>query len=99
LGQALRKSVRVKYAIRHVACDLKNQIPKLRAHKTGQRNSKQYASRSLQVRLPASPYCQRSNIETAQSPTLLWSSSTAQDIGGTARFPGTMKLVRVPDFK
>ena len=39
------------------------------------------------------------NIKTAQRLTVLESSSAAQDIGGTASFPGTMKLVRVPDFK
>jgi len=41
----------------------------------------------------------RINIETAQGLTNLASSSAAQDIGGTASFPGTMKLVRVPGFK
>ncbi|SRR5260370_36646259 len=41
----------------------------------------------------------RINIETMQSLTVLESSSAAQDIGGTASFPGTTKLARTPDFK
>jgi hypothetical protein len=98
LGQALPKSVRGAGGTTRVAYDLENRIPKLSAHEIGQCNSKRYASRSLEVRLGASPYYQRINIKRAQSLTVMTPISAAQDIGGTARFPGTMKLVRVPEF-
>jgi hypothetical protein len=78
----------------NVAYGLENQIPKLGAHRIRRRNSKQYASRSLEVRLGASPYCHMINIKMAQSLTVMALISAAQDIGGTASFPGTMKLVR-----